>query len=153
VKTKHLSFVHSRTLRLAGLLLIVAGFLALVLTGCGPSSDKTGKQAATNAAAPRVLAKTQAAPVRPVVRPTPTPPARNCCWASPTSAVATTGSKTTPAAVGRTFHYKHPPAATESRNCQTYAICKMRVLPQRVSSSLSVLAVVRRRLLKAKLRG
>jgi len=43
---------------LAGRLLIGAGLLALTTTGCGPSSDKAGQQAGTNAAAPRALAKT-----------------------------------------------------------------------------------------------
>src|ERR1035437_8697707 len=55
-------FVHSLTLRLAGRLLIGAALLAMTMTGCGPSSDKAGKQSGTNAAAPRVLAKTNPAP-------------------------------------------------------------------------------------------
>ncbi len=62
-------------LRLAGLALVGAALLVVTLTGCGPSSGKTGKQSATNAAAPRVLAKTnQALPLRPGVR-TNLPPA------------------------------------------------------------------------------
>ncbi len=68
---------HSFAARLAGLSLIGVGLLALTLTGCGPSSGKTGKQSATNAAAPRVLAKTnQAPPLRPGVR-TNLPPRRS----------------------------------------------------------------------------
>ncbi len=43
--------------------------LALALAGCGPSSSKTGKQSATNAAAPAVMAKPkQGVPPRPGIR-------------------------------------------------------------------------------------
>ena len=55
-------FVRSPRLRLAGRLLIGAGLLAVTMTGCGPSSDKVGKQSGTNGAAPQALAKTTPAP-------------------------------------------------------------------------------------------
>ena len=57
---------HSIPFRLAGLLLLGAGLLALMMTGCGRSPDKAGKPAATNAVAPQALAK---APQPPVPRP------------------------------------------------------------------------------------
>ena len=53
--------------RLTGLV-IGAGLLAVALTGCGPSSNKAGQQGGTNAAAPRVLSKTNHV-AGPVVRP------------------------------------------------------------------------------------
>jgi hypothetical protein len=64
--------------RLVELALVGALLLAVTLTGCGPSSSKTGKQSATNAAALRMLAKTNLVPpLRPGVRtnlpPTATP--------------------------------------------------------------------------------
>jgi len=66
---------HSPTARLAGLALVGATLLVATLTGCGPSSGNTGKQSATNAAAPSRVAKTnQAPPARPGVR-TNLPPA------------------------------------------------------------------------------
>jgi hypothetical protein len=50
-------------------LLIAAALLVLPMTGCGPSSDKTAKQSATNAAATRLQSKTNQAPrLRPGVR-------------------------------------------------------------------------------------
>ena len=61
--------------RLAGRILVGLSLLALILTGCGPESGKAGKQSATNAVAPRLLAKTNPAPTfRPVAR-TNRPPA------------------------------------------------------------------------------
>ena len=49
--------------------MIAAVLLLLPMTGCGPSSDKTAKQSATNPAATRVLAKTNLPPrLRPGVR-------------------------------------------------------------------------------------
>ena len=61
--------------RPAGVLLIATGLLVLTMTGCGPSSDKTARQSATNAAATRALTKTNAAPLsRPGLR-TNLPPA------------------------------------------------------------------------------
>src|ERR1035441_7605349 len=54
-------FSHFSAIRLAGRLLIGIALLAVTMTGCGPSSDKGGQQAATNAAAPRTLAKTNTA--------------------------------------------------------------------------------------------
>jgi hypothetical protein len=61
-------FIRCLTLRLAGRLLIGAALLAMTMTGCGPSSNKAGKQSGTNAVAPRVLSKTNPAPaLRPSV--------------------------------------------------------------------------------------
>ena len=66
---------HSPTARLAGLALVGAALLVATLTGCGPSSGNTGKQSATNAAAPpRVAKPNQGPPSRPGVR-TNLPPA------------------------------------------------------------------------------
>jgi Na+-transporting methylmalonyl-CoA/oxaloacetate decarboxylase gamma subunit len=60
---------HCLTARLAGLALVGAALMAFTLTGCGPSSGKTGKQSATNAAALRMLGRTnQASPLRPGLR-------------------------------------------------------------------------------------
>jgi Tfp pilus assembly protein PilN len=49
------------TLLRAAQLLMVAGLIIATVTGCGGKSDKTGKQSGTNAAAPRILTKTNAA--------------------------------------------------------------------------------------------
>ena len=69
-----LRFVHALASRLAGRLLIGAALLALMLTGCGPSSDKTGKQSATNAAAPPTVAKPNPGPLlRPGAKTNPPP--------------------------------------------------------------------------------
>jgi hypothetical protein len=90
--------------RRVALLLVGAGLLVLTLTGCGPSSGTTGKQSATNAAAPRVLAKTnQALPLRPGFR-TNLPPAaaRASARPMPAPAAVRTATKTnTPPAVAR----------------------------------------------------
>jgi hypothetical protein len=62
------SLHHSVPFRLAGLALAAAALLVVTMTGCGPSSDKTGKPSGTNAAivAPRVVVKTNpAAALRP----------------------------------------------------------------------------------------
>jgi hypothetical protein len=65
---------RSLTRRLAGLA-VAAGLLAATMTGCGPSSDKAGKQPATNTAAPQAFARRNQGPVlRPVLR-TNLPPA------------------------------------------------------------------------------
>jgi hypothetical protein len=89
---------HSIASRLAGVLLIVAGLLVLTMTGCGPSSDKTARQSATNAAATRALAKTNQAPLsRPGVR-TNLPPAlaRAAARTNLPPAVARPGAKSPP---------------------------------------------------------
>jgi hypothetical protein len=89
---------HSIASRLAGVLLIVAGLLVLTMTGCGPSSDKTARQSATNAAATRALAKTNQAPLsRPGVR-TNLPPAlaRAAARTNLPPAVARPGAKAPP---------------------------------------------------------
>ena len=72
------------------------------MTGCGPSSDKTGKQSGTNAAAVRVLAKTNQAPLlRPSAR-TNLPPALARAAARTNVPVARPGVKApSPAAVAR----------------------------------------------------
>jgi hypothetical protein len=92
------SLHHSIASRLAGVLLIVAGLLVLTMTGCGPSSDKTARQSATNAAATRALAKTNQAPLsRPGVR-TNLPPAlaRAAAGTNLAPAVARPGVKAPP---------------------------------------------------------
>ena len=66
---------QSCTARLARLGLVGAALLVVTLTGCGPSSGKKEKQSATNAAASRLLARTnQVPPARPGIR-TNLPPA------------------------------------------------------------------------------
>jgi Na+-transporting methylmalonyl-CoA/oxaloacetate decarboxylase gamma subunit len=60
---------YSLTARLAGLALVGSILLVVTLTGCGPSSSKTGKQSATNAAAPSMVAK-------PIPGPSPRPGVR-----------------------------------------------------------------------------
>ena len=100
---------HSVAARLAWRLVIGAGLVVLTMTGCGPSSDKTGRQSGTNAAAGRVPAKTNQAPLlRPNAR-TNLPPglaratartnfspegARPGVKAPPPAAVARVGAKT-----------------------------------------------------------
>ena len=77
---------YSLTSRLAGLALIGATLLVVTLTGCGPSSGKTAKQSATNAAASRMLTRTNQVPLaRPGVR------------TNLPSAAAPAADKTTPA--------------------------------------------------------
>ena len=48
-------------LRFDATLLLEAGIILATLTGCGPKSDKAGKQSGTNATAPRTLTKTNSA--------------------------------------------------------------------------------------------
>jgi hypothetical protein len=82
--------------RLGGRLLALGGVLALTLTGCGPSSGKSGTASATNAATSRTLAKTnQVASPRPGVR-TNLPPAagRAATKASAPAAAARTSTRT-----------------------------------------------------------
>ncbi len=82
-------FFRCPALRLAGRLLIGTTLLAVTMTGCGPSSDKGGQQATTNAVAMRALARTNTAlRVRPglitnVARPNPLPIARAKAAAAP----------------------------------------------------------------------
>jgi hypothetical protein len=98
-------FLHAHTFRLAVRLLLASGLLALTLTGCGPSSGKTGKQTVTNAVAPRALGRiNQAAPLRPGVR-TNLPPlaSRPAARVSPASATPRPASRTNAApALART---------------------------------------------------
>jgi hypothetical protein len=66
-----LLFARLPRLRLTGRLVVAAALLAVMMSGCGRSSDKAGKPLGTNAAtvAPRVMAKTnQALAMRPGVR-------------------------------------------------------------------------------------
>ena len=85
-------FVRSPRLRLAGRLLIGAGLLAVTMTGCGPSSDKVGKQSGTNGATPQALAKTTPAPAaRPGVITDLTP--ANSLAAAKTNAAARAAAK------------------------------------------------------------
>ena len=130
--------------RWPGGLLIGAGLLALTMTGCGPSSDKTAKQSATNAAAPRVLAKTNRAPrLRPGVR-TNLPPAagasrcaRTNCRARRRQGCATwrQGARPMPPAVARAGarHKRRPGRWREGRDCRnhTQSANQPRVLPGR----------------------
>jgi hypothetical protein len=92
------SLHQSLAARLAGVLLVGAGLLVLMMTGCGPSSDKTTKQLGTNSAATRALAKTNQAPLsRPGVR-TNLPPAlaRAATRTNLPPAVARPGAKAPP---------------------------------------------------------
>jgi hypothetical protein len=77
-------------------LLIAAGLLVLTVTGCGPSSGNAAKQSATNAAAKRLLVKTnQAALLRSGGRTNLLPvAARPSVKTPPPGAVARAGGKT-----------------------------------------------------------
>src|SRR5664280_1289918 len=85
---------HFPALCLAGRLLIGSALLAVTMTGCGPSSDKAGQQAATNAAASRTLAKTNTAVARRpsvitnIARPNPLAVAKAKSAAAPTGPIA-----------------------------------------------------------------
>lgn len=92
--------------------MIAAVLLLLPMTGCGPSSDKTAKQSATNAAATRVLAKTNLPPrLRPGVR-TNLPP----------SVARVTGGNNFPPAVARPGTKAPSPAAVARGGARTNAV-------------------------------
>jgi hypothetical protein len=101
-------------LRLAGLALVGATLLVVTLAGCGPSSGKAGKQSATNAAALRMLARTnQVPPLRPGVRTNLPPGATPATAKVPPSSAAVRPSAGTNAApaVARTGAGKYAPPA------------------------------------------
>jgi hypothetical protein len=107
---------HSSVIsRFGGRLLIPVALLAFTLTGCGPSSDKTGKQPATNAAAARVVAKTNAValPARPGARTNLPPAAAKAARPTPVPLAARGTAKTNaaPALARKGAGTNAPPAA------------------------------------------
>jgi hypothetical protein len=92
---------YAITSRLAGRLLLGVGLLGFLLIGCGPSSEKPGKQPGTNAAAGSAAATTNRGLVlRPIAR-TNIPPAavRPAAKAAPAPSVAKVAGKTNAATV------------------------------------------------------
>jgi hypothetical protein len=109
------SLAHNTiTARLARLGLVGAALLVVTLTGCGPSSGKTEKQSATNAAAPRMLARTnQVPPARPGVRTNLSPAAARAAAkaSTPLAAVRPPAGTNAAASVARTAAGKSAPLA------------------------------------------
>ena len=115
---------HSITSRLAGLALVATALLAVTMTGCGPSSDKAGKQPATNAAAPQASAGTNQAPALRLVVKTNLPPAaaraaaRTNTALAAARAVAKTNASPTVARTGASTNAA-PTSGAKSRAVET----------------------------------
>jgi hypothetical protein len=106
-------------LRLARRLLIGAALLAVTMTGCGPSSDKAGKQSGTNAAVPQVLARTnRASALRPGVVTNPVPASSQAAAA----AAPTDGKVKAAQAAARSLAKTNGPAITARTGVGTNAV-------------------------------